>query len=175
MEFKFLFFEFLEIDGAIGYDIIKNYNVLIDYPQKIIVLYTEAKEKIVNNKNNLFWLDKPILNLKSLNNQNLFFDMDTGAQKSFFNNLLLDKLEIKPSDKESHTQYGVGGKANYESGVLKKISIKLDDNVVTFDEILSQEDNPNNLIYLDGTIGIDIIKGRKVYIGAKQGIFKILE
>jgi len=173
-KFKFLFYTFLSMDGVLGWDIIKNLDITIDY--KARKLYVRKPVPNQNTNGNMFWLNQPIVKLKSSAGIDLLFHFDSGAQESAFYDFLLAK--IKPTDLKggSESIYGFGGSVKKDIQIIPEISFRLGQHQLNFTEIKSGIEIDGHFIKLDGVLGNDIgLKSGKLHLDAKNGIFEILE
>ncbi|MCX7737481.1 MAG: retroviral-like aspartic protease family protein [Candidatus Kapabacteria bacterium] len=173
-KFKFLFYTFLSMDGVLGWDMIKNLDITIDY--KARKLYVRKPVLNQNTNRNMFWLNQPIVKLKSSAGIDLLFNFDSGAQESAFYDFLL--VKIKPTDlkDDSESIYGFGGSVKKDIQIIPEISFRLGEHQLNFKEIKSSFEIDGHFIKLDGVLGNDIgLKSGKLHLDAKNGIFEILE
>lgn len=169
---KFLFYTFLRFDAILGWDIIKNLDITIDYDKDIIILKKPLKKE--STKKNLFWLDCPIVKVKSNNGYDLLFFYDSGAQNSSFYDLLSKKLNLEEMSETNERIYGIGGSSKRDVKVIPKISFKLNNFNLNFENLKSGLESRGQFFKLDGMLGNDIgLKAGKLHLDASNGIFEI--
>lgn len=171
LEFRMFFIKFLNIDGVIGYDIIKNLKTIIDYPNNKIIISKPTKR---NKTNEIFWLSQPIVKMKALNGINLYFFLDTGANESGFNHNLTAKSKVKPDGKSFSLTFGIGGSLFKRTDKIDEFYLKWNKKYIKI-ENFDKKKVDDDLFYTDGVIGIDVFKTEKILIDPTNGIFRIIE
>ncbi|MEN6510399.1 MAG: retropepsin-like aspartic protease [Chloroherpetonaceae bacterium] len=170
LKFRFLFITLLKLDGIIGWNAIKNMDVTLDYKNDNLILRKPQKKQ--HNDQNIFWLEEPIIKLKSKEGINLLFFVDTGAKYSSFYDLLLQKISIPKIEEKQQRMWGVGGSKKEKVKVIPEVSFILNNYELQFKNFKSDGQN-NNFILLDGAIGSDIGQKGKIHIDALNGYFGI--
>src|SRR5258706_6427677 len=83
----------LHVDGIIGWDIIRQFNVLMDYENRRITLgRPENLGTRGTTAQNLVWVGKPLITVRTKLGGTLHFTIDTGAQSSFLNASTLERV-----------------------------------------------------------------------------------
>lgn len=173
LKFKFWFYTFLSFDGVIGWDVIKNLDILIDCKNKKMII---SKPQLRNvTEKNLFWLNHPIVRLKSTSGIELLFFFDSGAQNSKFYDFLLVKLKPEDLKDDKELIYGIGGSYTRNLKKIPNISFLLKSNKLDLENLVSGYEPEDQFIKLDGVLGNDIGLEDKIHIDAINGVFEIIK
>ena len=172
LKYKFLFFTILSLDGLIGWDIIKNLDIEIDYYNEKMIIRRPV-EKNVKDKN-LFWLNRPIVNIKGHNGVDLFFTIDLGAQYSSFYDFLLVKVKTDEIQNNQEETWGIGGKVNADVKIIPKISFVLDNYELKYTDLKSSIEANDEFLKLDGVLGNDFPMNNILKIDASNGIIELI-
>jgi hypothetical protein len=171
LELRFLFIPYMKFDGIIGWDIIKNIDVEIDYKNKIMIIREPIERD--NEHKNLFWLNDPVVKLKSIGGANLLFFLDLGAQESCFYDFLLQKLILKDLDNSYTIDFGLGGSILQNTQNISKINFIFDDYYLCFNNLKKGISKPGKFFVLDGSLGNDIGQNNILRIDASNNILEI--
>ncbi|MDR6300931.1 pepsin/retropepsin-like aspartic protease family protein [Mesonia maritima] len=164
-----------EIYGLIGYEMIKDYDVLLDYENQNMILinpntFENFKSKNLNNHQitrTPFEMRGhiPVIEVR-IDNQNLNLGIDTGAEANLIDQKLFDELQKNINDFQKDNL--VGGDVNssqVHSGLLEAMTInnRVYQNVYTvFTNIEHLNKDKTKLI--DGLIGYPILSQQKLII-----------
>ena len=72
----------VKIDGIIGFDIIRQMDLEVDYGENILRLRDPSRSRPDGDRN-MFWVGLPVIRLMSTDGVPLHFGLDTGAQLTF--------------------------------------------------------------------------------------------
>ena len=84
----------VKIDGIIGFDIIRQLDLEVDYGESILRLRNPASSRPESDRN-MFWVGLPVIRLESGDGIALHFALDTGAQQTFVTETLLTNCSSK--------------------------------------------------------------------------------
>lgn len=171
LSLKLWFIKFVQIDGVIGYDIIKKFINEINYPQKHIIL---SKPQPKEMKNELFWLSHPLVKFESMSGNDLYFLLDIGANNSSFLNNLVPKSNIEPDSKKFGFTLGIGGSLFNRANMYKEYTLKWNDKYVNFENLTMDKIN-GDLFYKDGVVGLDFFKDKTIILNPTYGEFHLKE
>ena len=101
----------VKIDGIIGFDIIRQLDLELDYGDGVLRLRNPASSRPDAHRN-MFWVGLPVIQIMSTDGVPLHFGLDTGAQLTFVTETLLDKLQLAPARIESRRVGGLGGEVS---------------------------------------------------------------
>ena len=174
------------IYGLIGYDLIKDYDVLIDYKNKKLTLikpdfFTEYKDTRWSNSKLTtipFELTEhiPIISAK-IGNENYAFGIDCGAEENLMNIELLDPMSKYLKKIKTSTLWGADKNSKETTkGKIKKVVIgkKKFKKMSTFFSDISHLNTGYNL-KLDGLFGYEMLSKQKTLISYKRETLTLVE
>ncbi|HST07173.1 MAG TPA: retroviral-like aspartic protease family protein [Gemmatimonadaceae bacterium] len=162
----------VKIDGIIGFDIIRQLDLEMDYGEETIRLRDPATLRRVPERN-MFWVGLPIVRLTSTDGIPLHFGLDTGAQVTFVTETLLDKLQISAARTESRRVGGLGGEISLRAPVLPDLRVLVGNFPIMFRGAVVRAPVYQVLASLDGVLGGDIWNSGVVRIDMTNGIFAV--
>jgi predicted aspartyl protease len=162
----------VKIDGIIGFDIIRQLDVELDYGEGIIRLRNPATSR-TENERNMFWVGLPIIRMSSTDGVPLHFGLDTGAQVTFVTETLLDKLQVSPARVESRRVGGLGGEISMRAPVMPDVRLLVRGFPLIFRGAAVRAPVYQVLASLDGVLGGDIWNSGIVRIDMTNGVFAI--
>jgi predicted aspartyl protease len=162
----------VKIDGIIGFDIIRQLDIELDYGESIIKLRNPAASKPEDDRN-MFWVGLPVIRMSSEDGIPLHFGLDTGAQVTFVTETLLDKLQVTPARVESRRVGGLGGEISMRAPVMPDVRVLVRGFPILFRGAAVRAPVYQVLASLDGVLGGDIWNSGVVRIDMTNGIFAI--
>ena len=162
----------VKIDGIIGFDIIRQLDLELDYGDGILRLRDPATSRPDNNRN-LFWVGLPVILIMSNDGTPLHFGLDTGAQLTFVTETLLDKLQISPARTENRRVGGLGGEVSLRAPVLPDLRVNVRGFQILFRGAFVRAPVYQVLASLDGVLGGDVWTSGIVRIDMTNGVFAI--
>jgi len=162
----------VKIDGIIGFDIIRQLDVELDYSEGVIRLRNPATSRTENDRN-MFWVGLPIIRMSSTDGLPLHFGLDTGAQVTFVTETLLDKLQVSPARIESRRVGGLGGEISMRAPVMPDVRLLVRGFPLIFRGAAVRAPVYQVLASLDGVLGGDIWNSGIVRIDMTNGVFAI--
>jgi len=162
----------LKIDGIIGFDIIRQLDLELDYVDGILRLRDPATSH-PDAKRNLFWVGLPVILITSSDGTPLHFGLDTGAQLTFVTETLLDKLQIAPARIENRRVGGLGGEISLRAPVLPDLKVLVRGYPILFKGAFVRAPVYQVLASLDGVLGGDVWNSGIVRIDITNGVFAI--
>jgi hypothetical protein len=162
----------LKIDGIIGFDIIRELDIEVDYSAATMRLRNPANSSPARERN-MFWVGLPVVELTSLGGIPLHFALDTGAQLTFVTETLLDKLQLQPSRIENRRVGGLGGEISMRTPVLSDLRVTLQGFPILFRSAVVRAPVYQVLAALDGVLGGDIWSTGAVRIDVTNGVFAV--
>ncbi len=170
MEVRVLGIRLFGLDGILGWNAIKNFNLTIDCPNKQMIV--KKPQSVYGQRRNLFDLadNLPVVVLKDQEGNRIIFGLDTGSNVSvFFENILKKITDPQVQAKKIKTA-GIGYSTTKEVLVIADLTLALDGWGLRFKEIQSMEPVGKFIDY-DGWFGFDILKKGVVTIDYLNGIF----
>jgi hypothetical protein len=111
----------MKLDGIIGFDIIRQLDIEVDYRESTMRLRNPATSRRFSDRN-MFWVGLPVVRITSTDGMPLHFGLDTGAQLTFVTETLLDKLQLQAARMESRRVGGLGGEISLRAPVLPDLA-----------------------------------------------------
>jgi clan AA aspartic protease (TIGR02281 family) len=162
----------LKIDGIIGFDIIRQLDIEVDYDAATMRLRDPANSGQTRERN-MYWVGLPVVELTSLGGIPLHFALDTGAQLTFVTETLLDKLQLQPARIENRRLGGLGGEISMRTPVLSDLRVTLRGYPIVFRSAVVRAPVYQVLAALDGVLGGDIWGTGAVRIDVTNGVFSV--
>jgi len=162
----------VKIDGIIGFDIIRQVDLELDYVDGILRLKNPAISRPDANRN-LFWVGLPVIRIMSGEGIPLQFGLDTGAQLTFVTESLLEKLRIEPARIENRRVGGLGGEVSLRAPVLPDLRVLVRGYPILFRGAFVRAPVYQVLASLDGVLGGDVWNSGIVRIDVTNGVFAI--
>ncbi len=162
----------VKIDGIIGFDIIRQLDLEVNYGESSLRLRNPATSRRDADRN-MFWVGLPIIRLMSEDGIALHFALDTGAQLTFVTETLLDRLQLEAPRIESRRVGGLGGEISLRAPVLPDLTVLVRGFPILFKGAVVRAPVYQVLASLDGVLGGDVWNSGIVRIDMTNGIFEI--
>ena len=162
----------VKIDGIIGFDIIRQMDLEVDYGENILRLRDPSKSRPDGDRN-MFWVGLPVIRLMSTDGVPLHFGLDTGAQLTFVTETLLEKLQLEAARIESRRVGGLGGEVSLRAPVLPDLKVLVRGFPILFRGAVVRAPVYQVLASLDGVLGGDVWNSGIVRIDMTNGVFAI--
>jgi len=162
----------VKIDGIIGFDIIRQMDLEVDYGENVLRLRDPSNSRPEGDRN-LFWVGLPVIRLTSTDGIPLHFGLDTGAQLTFVTETLLDKLQLQAARIESRRVGGLGGEISLRAPVLPDLRVMVRRYPIIFKGAVVRAPVYQVLASLDGVLGGDVWNSGIVRIDMTNGVFAI--
>lgn len=162
----------VKIDGIIGFDIIRQLDLEVDYGDNSLRLRNPATSRPDTDRN-IFWVGLPVIRLTSTDGIPLYFGLDTGAQLTFVTETLLDKLQLEAARIESRRIGGLGGEISLRAPVLPDLRVLVRGFPILFRGAVVRAPVYQVLASLDGVLGGDVWNSGIVRIDMTNGVFAV--
>lgn len=162
----------VKIDGIIGFDIIRQLDLEVDYGEGTLHLRNPATSRHIADRN-MFWVGLPVVRVTSTDGIPLHFGLDTGAQLTFVTETLLDKLQLQAARVESRRVGGLGGEISLRAPVLPDLRVLVRGFPLLFRGAVVRAPVYQVLASLDGVLGGDVWNSGVVRIDMTNGIFAV--
>jgi predicted aspartyl protease len=162
----------VKIDGIIGFDIIRQIDVEVDFSDNNLRLRNPAGSRPDADRN-MFWVGLPVVKLMSTEGIPLHFGLDTGAQLTFVTETLLYKLQLTAARIESRRVGGLGGEISLRAPVLPDLRVNVRGYPILFRGAVVRAPVYQVLASLDGVLGGDIWNSGVVRIDMTNGVFTV--
>jgi hypothetical protein len=162
----------VKIDGIIGFDIIRQLDLEVDYGEGELRVRNPATSRRESDRN-MFWVGLPVVRINSADGTQLHFGLDTGAQLTFVTETLLDKLQLQAARIESRRVGGLGGEISLRAPVLPDVAVLVRGFPIIFKGAFVRAPVYQVLASLDGVLGGDVWNAGIVRIDMTNGIFAV--
>lgn len=162
----------VKIDGIIGFDIIRQMDLEVDYGENTMRLRDPSRSRPDGDRN-MFWVGLPVIRLTSTDGVPLHFGLDTGAQLTFVTETLLEKLQLEAARIESRRVGGLGGEVSLRAPVLPDLKVLVRGFPILFRGAVVRAPVYQVLASLDGVLGGDVWNSGIVRIDMTNGVFAI--
>jgi hypothetical protein len=162
----------VKIDGIIGFDIIRQLDLEVDYGEGELRVRDPATSRRTSDRN-MFWVGLPVVRISSEDGTQLHFGLDTGAQLTFVTETLLDKLQLHAARIESRRVGGLGGEISLRAPVLPDVVVLVRGFPIIFKGAFVRAPVYQVLASLDGVLGGDVWNAGIVRIDMTNGIFAV--
>ena len=161
-----------KIDGIIGFDIIRQLDLELDYGENVLRLRDPSTSRPEADRN-MFWVGLPVVRLISDDGVQLHFGLDTGAQLTFVTESLLEKLQLEAARIENRRVGGLGGEISMRAPVLPDVRVLVRGYPILFRGAFVRAPVYQVLAALDGVLGGDIWNSGIVRIDITNGVFAV--
>jgi hypothetical protein len=163
----------LTVDGIIGWDTIRHFDVTLDYKSRTITLRRPETLGIRGTiAQNLTWVGKPLVQVRTGTGGLLHFTLDTGSQTSFVNALIVKKAGIGTSNLYMRV-FGIGTSGGQDARVVPFVQLHVDGKSVLLKDVMVYAPLSSGLVNCDGILGSDIAQFGMIRIDATNGLFSI--
>jgi predicted aspartyl protease len=163
----------LRVDGIIGWDIIRQFNVLMDYENKRITLGLPENLGTMGTKaQNLMWVGKPLIEVRTKLGGTLHFALDTGAQSSFLNASILERVGAVTSISDTRV-FGIAKTGQQTNRVVPLLTLDVAGKSLRLPHVIVYGPAYSSLINCDGVFGSDIAQFGRIRIDATNGMFSV--
>jgi hypothetical protein len=163
----------LEIHGILGWPIIRELDVTIDFAARRLTVQRPAERAVMPR--NFSRLGYPVVAARTENGRPLLLGLDTGAARSFLTPSFLEAAGVGADGSRTRRVGGAGGFDTVTVQILNSASLILDHWRVRFRHIDIHEQNATRSLDLDGVLGSDIAAGRALRLDFRNGRFELLE
>lgn len=162
-----------KIDGIIGWPVLRNLNLLIDYQNLKITLSKPMTETKKENPD-LIWIGYPVVKLMGQDGQILWFGLDTGAGSTSIRGSYLSRYPAVKASQRERTIGGAGGFRTIKVRSVNDVTLYTSGKQVRFPQLSTSFAEPTDFILLDGMLGSDIFRKNKIRVNFPEGVFEIL-
>jgi len=163
----------LYVDGIIGWDTIRQLNVLMDYESRRITLgRPENLGTSGTTAQNLTWVGKPLIEVRTKLGGTLHFTLDTGAQSSFLNASILERVGAATSISDTRV-FGIAKTGQQTNRVVPLLTLDVAGKALRLPGVIVYGPVYSSLINCDGVLGSDISQFGRIRIDATNGLFSV--
>jgi predicted aspartyl protease len=164
----------LHVDGIIGWDTIRQLDLTMNYAGGWIVLKEPIPLSMTAAQQNLAWLGRPFVEVHSKSGGNLHFTLDTGAQTTFLNATVLDRMGAGTRSSDNRV-FGIAKTGRETSRVVPVLAVDVGGQSVRLQDVIVYGPVSSGLINSDGILGSDVARYGTIHIDATNGVFTLGE
>jgi aspartyl protease len=165
----------VRVDGIIGWDIIRQFDVVLDYRTATITLRKPEYLGIIGTEfQNLTWVGKPLVQVRAKPGGTFQFSLDTGAQVTLLNGSILDKLEVVTTTYGGRV-FGIAKTGGETKRIVPRLTLNVGGQSVSLERVLVYGPAYSGLINSDGILGSDVSQFGRIRIDATNGLFSLYE
>jgi len=160
----------ITVDGIIGWDVIRQLDMTVNYADRRITL----KQPLFrgNGSGNLVWVARPLVEVTTKAGGKFHFTLDTGAQASFLNATVLDKIGAVTKNAGTKV-YGLAHTGKETVRVVPVLELDVGGKGIALQNVIVYGPVESGLINCDGIIGSDIARFGSLHIDATNGVFSV--
>jgi hypothetical protein len=165
----------LQVDGIIGWDIIRQLDIVMDYQDGSITL--NRPEQLNTNGTalqNLTWMGKPLVQVAKQPGGTFHFRLDTGAQASFLNAAIMEKAGVVAKAYGGRV-FGFAETGQRTNRIVPFLTLDVGGRSLRLEGVIVYGPSLSGLVNSDGILGSDIGRFGKIRIDATNGLFSVGE
>jgi hypothetical protein len=163
----------MRVDGIIGWDVIRQFDVSLNYDKRTITLRRpEALGTRGTSLQNLTWVGKPLVEVRTAGAGTMHFTLDTGSQTSFVNASIVEQVGVR-TNSFSGRVFGIGRTEGQAARVVPFMHVDVGGQSVLMTGLIVYSPSCSGILNCDGILGSDIAQFGTVRIDATNGIFSI--
>jgi predicted aspartyl protease len=165
----------LAIDGIIGWDIIRRIDMTMDFENATLILRRPEKlGTIGTGAQNLIWLGKPFVRVRTTRGETVHFTLDTGAQSTFVDTELVRRLGVPTSNTDTRV-FGIGKNGGQPVRVVPSLRLEVSGKSLLMRDLLICTPSSSGIVDSDGILGSDVGRLGTIRIDATNGLFSIVD
>jgi hypothetical protein len=163
----------MRVDGIIGWDIIRRFDISLDYDKRTITLRRpEDLGTRGTNLQNLTWVGKPLVEVRTAVGGTMHFTLDTGSQTSFVNASIVERVGVRTNGFSGRV-FGIGKTEGRAARVVPFMHLDVGGQSVLMRGLIVYAPSCSGILNCDGILGGDIAQFGTLRIDATNGIFSI--
>lgn len=161
------------VDGIIGWDIIRQFDVLLDFQRKSVTFARpEQLDGPVASLRNLKWLGRPFVEVRTRGGETLNLALDTGAQTTLLSAASVERLGLT-SRRADAKVFGIARTGTPTNRVLPSLWLEVAGSAIVLEDVIVYSAAYSGLIACDGILGSDIAQLGSIHIDATNGILSL--
>ena len=157
----------LKIDGIVGWNVIRNLDLTLDYKNLTVTIRRPRKRPA--DRRNLHFVIQPIVSLSDTLGRPLYFFLDTGANRTSLYEPALLKVDTTRAKSGRALIGGAGGTQRYKTIEIPQFAVMLGNQRLVFNKISARDDGENGFFFFDGVLGSDIAQKGTLIIDFQNG------
>jgi predicted aspartyl protease len=166
-------FTLMKIDGILGWNVIRELNLVINYRDKYAVV--QASQPRETETRNFFDLGEPMVMLTDGQGRRFNFLLDTGANVTSLGQNSLNKISIKGLKHRTAIVGGAGGMEKYKAVVVPHLTLYTNGYALDFENLRTSPEAKEDGIHRDGILGSDFGHRGAITVDYHNGYFAFEE
>jgi clan AA aspartic protease (TIGR02281 family) len=161
------------IDGIIGWDIIRRFAISMDFAGGTITLrQPENLGTRGTSTQNLTWIGRPIVQVRTTLGETVHFTLDTGAQSTFVSDAIVRKLGVATTNRDARV-FGIGSTEGQSVRLVRTFRLDVGGKPLVMRDLIVYNSLSSGLVEPDGILGSNVGRFGTVTIDATNGLFSI--
>lgn len=161
------------VDGILGWDFIRQFDVVLNFQKNTV---TFAKPEWLGTAGtgaqNLIWMGEPMVEVRSKQGTSLHLSLDTGAQSTFLNATVLEKLGVATTMATARV-FGIASTGTSTNRKIPTLSLSIAGRPIELEDVIVYGPTYSSLIGCDGVLGSDVASAGVIEIDATNGVFSV--
>jgi predicted aspartyl protease len=163
------------IDGIIGWDVIRQFAITMDFARGTVVLKQPENLGIIGTSaQNLTWVGKPFVQVRTTRGETVQFTLDTGAQSTFVNDAVVKSVRAGTTSLDVRI-FGIAAKLGEQVRVIPALRLEVDGKSLLMRDLIVYTRTSATLVESDGILGSNVSRFGTITIDATNGLFSIGE
>ncbi len=163
----------VRVDGIIGWDLIRQLDIVMDFEDETITLGRPKRLGIIGTEfQNLTWVGKPLVQVRTKPGGTFRFSLDTGAQISLLNGSILEKVGVAARTYGGRV-FGIAKTGGHTTRIVPTLALEVGGRSLRLESVMVYGPAYSGLINCDGILGSDIGHFGKIRIDATNGLFSV--
>lgn len=161
----------IKIDGIIGWNLLQELSVDIDFPSKKIRFNPSPAQPVRDN--NFFWIGQPMTTAIS-NNIPLLFFLDTGASQSGLYETIYNVADTSQVDHKQIRMASAGGAYKVNTSVFPQFRLTAGGQTLVMEDVAVEPKMSEDKIFTQhGVLGVKEMKDYILHFCLKEGVFQL--
>jgi predicted aspartyl protease len=162
-----------QIDGIIGWDVIRQLAITMDFARGTVMISQPGNlGTIGTSAQNLTWVGKPFVQVRTSLGETVQFTLDTGAQSSFVNDAIVRKLRVGTTSLDARV-FGIAANLGLLVRLVPALRLEVDGKSLLMRDLIVYTRPSSSLIESDGILGSNVGRFGTITIDATNGLFSI--
>ena len=163
------------IDGIIGWDVIRQFAITMDFAGGTVVFkQPENLGTIGTSAQNLAWVGKPFVQVRTTRGDTVQFTLDTGAQSTFVNDAVVKKVRAGTTMLDARI-FGIAANLGEKARLIPALRLEIDGKSLLMRDLIVYTRASATLVESDGILGSNVSRFGTITIDATNGLFSIGE
>jgi hypothetical protein len=166
----------VKIDGIIGWNLLQELNVDIDFPnKKICFTQPEDKEKLSDLEVNFFWMGQPMTTaIIDENYQSILLFLDTGASQSGLYETIYSKADTSKTFHKKIRMASAGGSYRINTLIFPEFRLIAGEQKLVLKNVAVEPKIADDKMFTQhGVLGVKEMKAYILHFSLKEGTFRL--